>query len=60
PDPAIFYLAARRFGHAPERMLFIDDNARNIASAEALGWRVHHFTRGAVALETDLRGLGLL
>ncbi|MBX9884238.1 MAG: HAD-IA family hydrolase, partial [Novosphingobium sp.] len=31
PDPAIFHLAARRFGHAPERMLFIDDNARNIA-----------------------------
>lgn len=60
PDPAIFHLAAKRFGHAPERMLFIDDNAANIASASALGWQVHHFTRGADALEADLRTLGLL
>ncbi|WP_298170951.1 HAD-IA family hydrolase [Novosphingobium sp.] len=60
PDPAIFDLAARRFGHAPERMLFIDDNAANIASAAALGWQVHHFTRGTEALEADLRGLGLI
>lgn len=60
PDPAIFHLAAERFGHAPERMLFIDDNAANIASAGALGWKVHHFTRGADALEADLRALGLL
>lgn len=60
PDPAIFNLAADRFGHAPERMLFIDDNAANIASAAALGWQVHHFTRGAKALEADLRAFGLL
>ncbi|MBU6395373.1 MAG: HAD-IA family hydrolase [Sphingomonadales bacterium] len=60
PDPAIFQLAAQRFGHSPERMLFIDDNAANIASAAALGWQVHHFTRGAEALEADLRALGLL
>jgi len=60
PDPAIFHLAAARFGHAPERMLFIDDNALNIASASALGWHVHHFTNGAEALEADLRALGLL
>ncbi len=60
PDPAIFQLAAQRFGHAPERMLFIDDNAANIASAAALGWQVHHFTRGAEALEADLRALGVL
>lgn len=60
PDPAIFHLAAQRFGHAPGRMLFIDDNAANIASAAALGWKVHHFTQGAEALENDLRGLGVL
>ena len=60
PDPAIFNLAADRFGHAPERMLFIDDNAANIASAAALGWQVHHFTLGAKALEADLRAFGLL
>jgi 2-haloacid dehalogenase len=60
PDPAIFALAARRFGHAPERMLFIDDNAANVASAAALGWQVHHFSHGADALEAELRGLGLI
>ena len=60
PDPAIFHLAAQRFGHAPERMLFIDDNAANIASARALGWQVHHFTRGAEALAADLGALGLI
>ncbi|WP_298195068.1 HAD-IA family hydrolase [Novosphingobium sp.] len=60
PDPAIFHLAAQRFGHAPERMLFIDDNAANIASASALGWNVHHFTRGAEALEADMKARGLI
>ncbi|WP_394729929.1 HAD family hydrolase [Altererythrobacter sp. GH1-8] len=53
PDPAVFQLAAERFGFAPQTMLFIDDNAANIASAEALGWHVHHFTN-ADALERDL------
>jgi 2-haloacid dehalogenase len=60
PDPAIFELAARRFGRAPERMLFIDDNSANVASAAALGWQVHHFTQGADALAADLRVLGLI
>jgi 2-haloacid dehalogenase len=41
-------------------MLFIDDNAANIASAAALGWQVHHFVTGAEALKADLVALGLL
>jgi 2-haloacid dehalogenase len=53
PDPAIFALAAQRFGHAPEAMLFIDDNRANIETAQALGWQVHHFA-DAPALERDL------
>ena len=53
PDPAIFQLAAARFGHAPEAMLFIDDNAANIQSAAELGWQTHYFT-DAAALEADL------
>ena len=53
PDPAIFRLAERRFGHRAAAMLFIDDNADNIASAAQLGWQVHHFTHAA-ALEVDL------
>lgn len=60
PDPAIFELAAQRFGQTPETMLFIDDNAANIATARALGWHTHHFTQGATALEADLVGYGLL
>lgn len=60
PNPAIFALAADRFGHAPDRMLFIDDNAANIAAAAKAGWNVHHFVDGADALEADFRTRGLL
>lgn len=60
PDPAIFQLAAQRFGQTPQTMLFIDDNAANVAAARALGWHTHHFTQGAAALEADLVGYGLL
>jgi 2-haloacid dehalogenase len=60
PDPAIFHLAARRFGHDPARMLFIDDNAANIAAARDLGWQVHWFTGDSLALEADLVTRGLL
>ena len=59
PDPAIFHLAARRFGHAPQDMLFIDDNPANIAAAARLGWQVHHFT-DARLLQRDLMMRGLL
>lgn len=59
PDPAIFALAAKRFGHPPERMLFIDDNAANIVAAKGEGWNVHHFD-SAATLERDLVGRGLL
>ncbi|WP_370073185.1 HAD-IA family hydrolase [Novosphingobium sp. THN1] len=60
PDPAIFHLAARRFGRPPETMLFIDDNAANIATAKALGWQVHHFVGDPDVLEARLVALGLL
>lgn len=59
PDPAIYALAARRFGHAPEAMLFIDDNAANIAGAAASGWQTHHFI-DAPRLADDLRQRGLI
>ncbi|MDE1916400.1 MAG: HAD family phosphatase [Sphingomonadales bacterium] len=60
PGEDIFNLAARRFGHAPGEMLFVDDNAANIATAQRLGWHTHHFTGGAEALEADLLARGLL
>jgi len=59
PDPAIYALAARRFGHAPEAMLFIDDNRDNIESARACGWQAHHF-HDAETLAADLRARGLI
>ena len=59
PDPAIFALAARRFGHAPEAMLFIDDNAANVAGARACGWHAHQFI-DAPTLRAELVERGLL
>ena len=59
PDPAIFELAAERFGFDPSAMLFIDDNAANIATAAQLGWHVHHF-RCAENLAADLVERGLI
>jgi 2-haloacid dehalogenase len=60
PDPALFALSAARFGHDPAAMLFIDDNAANIAAARALGWQVHHFDDDAAKLEDHLVALGLI
>lgn len=59
PEPAIYRIAAQRFGHAPSRMLFIDDKSDNIAAAQALGWQGHHF-RDAATLEVELRSRGLI
>ncbi|MEO1969595.1 MAG: HAD family phosphatase [Sphingomonadaceae bacterium] len=59
PDPAIFALATERFGHDPAAMLFIDDNAVNVAGARACGWQAHHFIN-AQTLRSDLIRRGLL
>lgn len=59
PDPAIFALAARRFGHAPGAMLFIDDNRANVEAAVACGWHAHHFS-DAPTLRAELVERGLL
>lgn len=59
PDPALFALAARRFARAPAAMLFVDDNADNVAAAAAGGWQVHHF-HDAARLEGDLAQRGLI
>ncbi len=59
PDRRIFALAAQRFGHSPEAMLFIDDNAANIAAARDCGWQVHHFV-DAEGLAEDLCRRGLI
>ena len=59
PDPAIYALAERRFGYAPEAMLFIDDSPPNVEAARARGWHAHHFV-DAAGLEAELREFDLL
>ncbi|RDC60822.1 (S)-2-haloacid dehalogenase [Alteripontixanthobacter maritimus] len=59
PDPAIYRAAESRFGHAGERMFFIDDNADNITAAALAGWQTHLF-KDADALEAGLVARGLL
>ncbi|MGO4327604.1 HAD family hydrolase [Cupriavidus sp. 2TAF22] len=63
PDPAIYRLMHARIGThlpgiAPQEMLFIDDNAANVAAAAALGWQtVHHVSAGETG--RALRAAGL-
>jgi len=59
PDPAIFRLACERFGLEPAEVLFVDDSARNIDAARALGFAVHHFTDPA-GLRPALEARGLI
>ena len=58
PEPAIFDLAARRFGVQPSDLLFFDDHLPNVQAAQAAGWQAVHFT-GVAAAEAALRERGL-
>lgn len=44
PDPAIFHLLCEKAGMAPHDLVFVDDSARNIEAAQALGFQTCHFT----------------
>lgn len=43
PDPRIYQMVEDDCGVAPDRLLFTDDRADNIAAAAARGWLTHHF-----------------
>ena len=43
PDPRIYEMVEEDCGLSPERLLFTDDRAENIAAARARGWQGHHF-----------------
>ena len=58
PDPAIFHLVVERFGITPERTLYVDDSAANIATAEEIGFICHHFD-GVEGFQAKLSALGL-
>ena len=47
PEPAIFQLAAQRFGAVPQELLFFDDVAANVVAAQALGWNAWQFHTAA-------------
>ncbi len=43
PEPTIYEIVERDSGVAPGRLLFADDRADNIATAQGRGWGVHLF-----------------
>jgi 2-haloacid dehalogenase len=57
PEPAIFHLLADRYGLDLADCVFIDDSAKNIAAAQALGMHALHFT-SPEALADQLRLMG--
>ena len=59
PDPRIYEIAERRFGHPAQALFFIDDSPANVAAARVRGWQAHPFT-DAASLEADLVAHGLL
>jgi len=59
PDAAIYRLALDRFGLAPDAAFFIDDNAANVAGAQAVGIHAHLF-RDAATVRAALVAHGLL
>ena len=59
PDPRIYQRLLERYAVNPAHALYIDDSARNVAAAEALGMQGWWF-RGADGLRECLQGFGLL
>ncbi len=59
PDPEIFRRLLERFRLVAERTLFIDDSARNVAAAAAVGIQTEQF-RSPEALRDRLVAAGLL
>jgi len=58
PDREIYEHHAASFGLEPAATLFIDDNAANVAGAEAAGWQAVQF-ESAEKLKKDLRRFGV-
>ncbi len=61
PAPEVFRLAARRLGAPCEACAFVDDMARNVEGARAVGMRAFHYARDRhEALLRFLADLGVL
>lgn len=59
PDPRIFNVLLDRHQLSPARALFIDDSARNIATATSLGLKAHLFNERTSDLGAVLNEHGL-
>lgn len=59
PDAAIYHLALERFGLRADEAVFVDDNAANVAGANAVGIHGLLFA-GEPQLRRELIGFGLL
>jgi len=59
PDPAIYRLLLDRNGLEASSCLFIDDSPKNVAGAQAVGMKAHHFT-SPEALRGYLKRAGIL
>ena len=58
PDERIYLLLLERYGLSAAECLFIDDNARNISAAKALGFHTIHLGTD-VCLKEELMQLGI-
>lgn len=58
PDPRIYQLALQRLQLAPEEVVFVDDKARNVEGARAVGMEGILFSSPA-QLEEELQARGL-
>jgi len=54
PDPKIYQLLLSRYQIEPKEALFIDDSARNVAGAKAVGMQAIHF-KSPIQLAEDLK-----
>jgi putative hydrolase of the HAD superfamily len=61
PELAIYQAAAKSLQTPPERILFIDDKAENVAAAEEAGMQaIQYLDHPSFEREMEVRGLGYL
>jgi 2-haloacid dehalogenase len=59
PFPEIYHIMFDRYGIEPNRAVYIDDNIKNIETAERLGLHVVHY-QNPEQLRTELMRLGIM
>lgn len=59
PDPKLYQILLDRYNLIASESLFIDDNIKNIAAAEKMGFQTIHFTED-MDLEKEVKKMGLV